>query len=183
MQMGVDAADLSAWHCAGEQLNCSWQDPGFKACLLSHLRATLMSQRFQRIADTFDSPSLSTGLDWTSHRLLLKKKTAQKRTATTLKAVWQGAILHNATGGLKPARFVRCLLLGGTFFWNATFGNPDTVQSLRTGRQLAQDSLTPVSGNVVWSLPNGLLPAGLKPTVLKNAPACGQPNRLSELMA
>ncbi|OLP91074.1 hypothetical protein AK812_SmicGene27253 [Symbiodinium microadriaticum] len=36
-------------------------DPDFKACLLSHLRATLMSQRFQRIADTFDSPSLSTG--------------------------------------------------------------------------------------------------------------------------
>ena len=138
MQMGVDAADLSAWHCAGEQLNCSWQDPDFKACLLSHLRATLMSQRFQRIADTFDSPSLSTGLDWTSHRLLLKKKTAQKRTATTLKAVWQGAILHNATGGPEacplcqvPATW-RHVLLECNFWKSRHRPEPSDWQAART---------------------------------------------------
>ena len=99
MQMGFHAPTLSEWHRDGVSFSCDWKDPAFQNHLIGQLRGHLLSQRHRRIAATFDSPSLSSGLDWTCHRVLLKNKVAQKRTTAALKAVWQGAILHNSTGG------------------------------------------------------------------------------------
>ena len=99
LQLGFQAPNLSEWRLEGETIRCDWQDPAFQAYLLGLLRDTLLSQRHCRIADTFDSPALASGLDWTCHRTLLKQKAGRKQSVVALKAIWQGAILHNATGG------------------------------------------------------------------------------------
>ena len=155
LQFDIECRSLDQWTVGGTVLACQWRDKGFKEVLLSCLRGHLLTLRNARIANILEDSAILQGLDWSSHRRKITQLAKCQRPTKWLRALWQGAVLCQSTGGQEL-----CPLCGTPATWKHVLLDCDYWQTRHRKPPLRwQDLQQRWPSPTMWE--RGLLPAAM----------------------
>ena len=97
--MGFEAPAMEVWSRPDLTIRLEWGNARTAQQVKEQLRGAMLRDRWGRIASQHGGGGAEQGLDWTTHRSLLKKAKGNTLKVTGLRMVWQGAVAFNGHGG------------------------------------------------------------------------------------